>query len=60
LLNKENDTFIKASLVLHNIITNHPFMDGNKRTGFQVAEYKCSVKKVEKWLREKVRPLHSC
>ncbi|MBW6517800.1 MAG: type II toxin-antitoxin system death-on-curing family toxin [ANME-2 cluster archaeon] len=64
----------------------HPFMDGNKRTGFQVAdlllrqdgihihandeeilhalvkiaEYTCSVEKIKKWLREKVRPLHSC
>jgi death-on-curing protein len=86
LLKKENDVIIKASLVLHNIITNHPFVDGNKRTGFQVAdlllrqegihihandeeilhalvtiaEYKCSVENVEKWLREKVSPSHSC
>ena len=86
LLKKENDVIIKASLALHNIITNHPFIDGNKRTGFQVAdlllrqegihihandkeilyalvkiaEYKCSVENVEKWLREKVSPSHSC
>ena len=86
LLKKENDVYISASLALHNIIASHPFMDGNKRTGFQVAdlllrqegihihandekvlhalvkiaEYKCSVEKIEKWLREKVRPLHSC
>ncbi|MDF1558522.1 MAG: type II toxin-antitoxin system death-on-curing family toxin [ANME-2 cluster archaeon] len=86
LIQKENDVIFKASLVLQNIITSHPFMDGNKRTGFQVAdlllrqdgihihandeeilhvlvkiaEYTCSVEKIEKWLREKVRPLHSC
>ncbi len=86
LLKKENDVFTKASLTLHNIITSHPFMDGNKRTGFQIAdlllrqegihihanheeilhslikiaEYKCSVEKIEKWLKETVRTLHSC
>ncbi len=83
---KENDVLKKASLVMHSIIIGHPFMDGNKRTGFQVAdillrqegmhihandkeilqalikiaEYKCSVEEIEKWLREKVRPLHVC
>ncbi len=86
LLKKENDVFVKASLALHNIITSHPFMDGNKRTGFQIAdlllrqkrihihandeeilhslvkiaEYKCSIEKIEKWLKETVRTLHSC
>ena len=86
LLGKENDVFKKASLLMHSIISGHPFMDGNKRTGFQVAdlilrqegihihandveilqalikiaEYKCSVEDIEKWLREKIRPLHMC
>lgn len=86
LLAKENDVFKKASLLLHSIVSGHPFMDGNKRTGFQVAdlllrqegihihandveilqalikiaEYKCSVEDIEKWLREKTRSLHMC
>ena len=37
-LNKKNDVFDKASLTLHCIITEHPFYDGNKRTGFQLAD----------------------
>ena len=86
MISKENDVFKKASLVMHSIISGHPFMDGNKRTGFQVAdlllrqegvhihanneqilpaliriaEYNCSVKEIEKWLKEKVRSLHVC
>lgn len=39
LLEKDNDKFKKAALVLHRIITNHPFMDGNKRTAFEVADF---------------------
>lgn len=27
----------KAAFILHNIVTQHPFIDGNKRTGFTVA-----------------------
>lgn len=39
LLEKDNDIFKKASMVLYRIITNHPFMDGNKRTAFEVADF---------------------
>ena len=27
--------FLKAAVLGHSIITNHPFLDGNKRTGFE-------------------------
>lgn len=27
------DVFLKAAVVMHGIILNHPFLDGNKRTG---------------------------
>lgn len=27
----------KAAAVMHGIITGHPFIDGNKRTGYQLA-----------------------
>jgi death-on-curing protein len=37
-INSEQDLFKKASLVLSIVITGHPFMDGNKRTAFQLAE----------------------
>ncbi len=37
-LNKKNDVFEKAALALDKIITGHPFIDGHKRTGFQVAD----------------------
>ena len=37
-LSREKDAFRKASIVLEKIITTHPFFDGNKRTGFQVAD----------------------
>ncbi|MFZ1897961.1 type II toxin-antitoxin system death-on-curing family toxin [Methanoregula sp.] len=30
--------FYKASIVLHSICTEHPFIDGNKRTAFVVAD----------------------
>ena len=26
--------FLKAAVLLHSIVQNHPFLDGNKRTGF--------------------------
>lgn len=35
--NRETDFFRKASVVLHEIITLHPFFDGNKRTALAVA-----------------------
>lgn len=34
-LNRKTDVFDKASLILHTIITEHPFYDGNKRSGSQ-------------------------
>ena len=37
-LSREKDPFRKASITLEKIITTHPFFDGNKRTGFQVAD----------------------
>jgi len=37
-VNDEQDLFKKASLALNVVITCHPFMDGNKRTAFQLAE----------------------
>lgn len=27
------DVFLKAAVIMHGIILNHPFLDGNKRTG---------------------------
>ncbi len=37
-INAESDCFRKAALTLHIVITCHPFMDGNKRTAFQIAD----------------------
>jgi len=37
-LDKGADNFEKAAIVLNGIITRHPFMDGHKRTAFQVAD----------------------
>lgn len=37
-LDNEPDKFKKASIVLKGIITRHPFIDGNKRTAFLVAD----------------------
>lgn len=37
-INAESDYLRKAALALHIVIACHPFMDGNKRTAFQVAE----------------------
>lgn len=34
--------FLKAAVLLHSIIKNHPFVDGNKRTGFgAMQKFKC-------------------
>jgi death-on-curing protein len=38
LLNEKSDVFKKATLVLEHIIINHPFVDGNKRTAFEVTD----------------------
>ncbi|HEY9206073.1 MAG TPA: type II toxin-antitoxin system death-on-curing family toxin [Candidatus Methanoperedens sp.] len=38
LLDKKDDVFERAALALDKIITGHPFVDGHKRTGFQVAD----------------------
>lgn len=37
-LDPENTIFKKASIALHTICTEHPFVDGNKRTAFVVAD----------------------
>lgn len=37
-LDEGADVFEKAAIILHRIITRHPFMDGHKRTAFQVAD----------------------
>jgi death on curing protein len=37
-LNRDSTIFNKASIVLHSICTEHPFIDGNKRTAFVVAD----------------------
>ena len=37
--NKKNDVFEKAALILYRIIQGHPFIDGNKRTAFRVADF---------------------
>ena len=29
------DLFLKAAALIHSIVRNHPFVDGNKRTGFE-------------------------
>jgi death-on-curing protein len=36
-INAEPDCFMKAAVALH-LIALHPFIDGQKRTGFQVAD----------------------
>jgi len=38
LLNTKRDVFKKAALVMEQIIIGHPFMDGNKRTAFEVTD----------------------
>ena len=38
LLETKNDVFKKAALALNQIIVNHPFFDGNKRTGHLIAD----------------------
>ncbi|HPJ13432.1 MAG: type II toxin-antitoxin system death-on-curing family toxin [Methanoregulaceae archaeon] len=37
-LNRESAIFSKASIALHMICSEHPFVDGNKRTAFVVAD----------------------
>lgn len=37
-VNAEDGIFRKAALALHIIAACHPFMDGNKRTAFQIAD----------------------
>jgi death on curing protein len=37
-INAESDLFRKAALALHIVANCHPFMDGNKRSAFQIAE----------------------
>lgn len=38
LLNTKKDVFKKAALIMEQIIIGHPFMDGNKRTAFEVTD----------------------
>lgn len=82
-VNRENDVFKKAALILHRIAAQHPFFDGNKRTALvtaekilydegyhihagpdekvvmmlRIAKYNCSIKAIEKWVRENAREL---
>ncbi len=37
-INAESDHFRKAALALHIVANCHPFLDGNKRSAFQIAE----------------------
>ena len=37
-INAEFDLFRKAALALHIVANCHPFLDGNKRSAFQIAE----------------------
>jgi death-on-curing protein len=37
-INTEPDLFRKAALALHIVANCHPFLDGNKRSAFQIAE----------------------
>jgi death on curing protein len=37
-INAESDLFSKAALALHTVANCHPFLDGNKRSAFQIAE----------------------
>lgn len=80
-VNRANDVFNYAALILHTIAAQHPFIDGNKRTALvtaenvlrdagyylnadddeivdfmqKIAEYKCTVKTIEKWIKEKAK-----
>lgn len=38
LANRTDDTFKRAAIILHAIGSQHPFMDGNKRTALIVSE----------------------
>ncbi len=37
-INAEPDLFSKAALALHIVANCHPFLDGNKRSAFQISE----------------------
>ncbi len=37
-LDRKSTIFNKASIALHSICTEHPFVDGNKRTAFVIAD----------------------
>jgi death-on-curing protein len=37
-INAESDLFRKAAVALHIVANCHPFLDGNKRSAFQIAE----------------------
>jgi death-on-curing protein len=37
-INAESDLFRKAAIALHFVANCHPFLDGNKRSAFQIAE----------------------
>ncbi len=37
-INAESDIFRKAAVALHIVANCHPFLDGNKRSAFQIAE----------------------
>lgn len=43
-INAEPDLFRKAALALHIVANCHPFLDGNKRSAFQIAELILSSK----------------
>jgi death on curing protein len=38
LINAESDLFRQAALALHTVANCHPFLDGNKRSAFQIAD----------------------
>lgn len=46
-VNKKNHVCRTAALVLHMIITNHPFIDGNKRTALNMANLYLESKGVQ-------------
>jgi death-on-curing protein len=41
------DVEAKAAAILHSLVANHPFVDGNKRTGAAVAEFFLNVNGME-------------
>ena len=53
-ITNEEDIFMASAIILHSIITQHPFFDGNKRTGLAAADafliengYELEIKKEE-------------